>query len=459
LAWYGNVARSSLLDIWRGEERRRLEATLEGGAYPRGCAPCAAEVAAEGWDGSYPATFRARRRSDEPVEIERWPAWIDFNLSNACNLQCIQCSGELSSAIRTHRERRPPLPQVYDDRFFDDLRWFVPHLEGAHFAGGEPFLAPENFRVWSLIEELHPDLPVTVTTNGTVLTTRVERQIERLRFSFVVSLDAISPERYRSIRVGGELDPVLANVDRLRAYAVERGTTVTINHCLMVQNHHEFADLLLWAEAKGLHVDVSVVRAPTSCSIARLPADQLARVHGSLAARDAEMRSALVINRQTWVTELHRIGTWAAGAATGSDELEHWGETVVSLPRAGSGPATADGPLAELAAFADGGIVHRLEVGADDLVRSCSPSFVAAHPEAAEAMVGRYFDAIGEVGVQLFGPVVRHQDLGADDDRRDLLIRFGSTDLRIAMVALRGADGVATHGEILVAIREGSSAS
>lgn len=103
---------------------------------------------------------------------------MEFNLSNACNLQCIQCNGDLSSSIRIHRERRAPLAKVR--RRLEDLAALLPPDE-AQFAGGEPFLGVENFRAWELIAEVSPSLGCTVVTNATQWNRRVERVLEQLR--------------------------------------------------------------------------------------------------------------------------------------------------------------------------------------------------------------------------------------------------------------------------------------
>ena len=81
-----------------------------------------------------------------------WPSVIEFNGSNACNLECIMC-GEYSSAIRGNVEGLPPLRKVYDDQFFDDLRLFLPHLRLLNLLGGEPFFAAETHRIWNMMIE------------------------------------------------------------------------------------------------------------------------------------------------------------------------------------------------------------------------------------------------------------------------------------------------------------------
>src|SRR5690606_1382079 len=100
----GNITEQRLPEIWAGVRRAEMVAELAARETPAGCGNCAAEVATEGRRGSYPEVFDlwasrlGRDRSADP-----WPVRMEFNLSNRCNLQCIQCSGDLSSAIRIHR--------------------------------------------------------------------------------------------------------------------------------------------------------------------------------------------------------------------------------------------------------------------------------------------------------------------------------------------------------------------
>lgn len=308
----GNIAEQRLPEIWWGERRAGMQLQLAAKEIPTGCENCAAEIATEGRRGSYPEVFDfwtnrlGRDRTGRP-----WPIRMEFNLSNRCNLQCIQCSGDLSSSIRIHREGRQALGTVYDDTFFEDLRPFLPHLRHANFAGGEPFLGPENFRVWEMIAEVAPKLECTINTNATQWNRRVEEVLDRGRFSFIFSLDGITKETYESIRIDGDLDEVLANIERFRDHAQRHNTDVNINHCLMPQNHHEFADLLLYAEQRGIKVNVSVVRAPRHCSIAYLPRDDIRSIHRTLTEREHDLLPRLHLNASTWIAEVRRIGTWA----------------------------------------------------------------------------------------------------------------------------------------------------
>lgn len=308
----GNISEERLPEIWNGHRRAAMRLALAANVFPPGCEGCGVQVEVEGRANSYPEVFDFWvEKLDGDLADNRWPIRMEFNLSNSCNLQCIQCNGELSSSIRVRREGRPPMPKVYDDQFFEDLRAFLPHLRHANFAGGEPFLGAENFVVWKQIAQLAPDLDVTINTNATVWNRRVERVLNELKCSFIFSLDGISKQTYESIRVDGDFEAVMYNINRFITYGRKRKTALNINHCLMPQNFHEFADLLLWAEERHIFVSVSVVRSPEHCSIGALPKEEIADIHRFLESRSAHLMPRLRLNWPTWEKEIQRIGRWA----------------------------------------------------------------------------------------------------------------------------------------------------
>ena len=452
----GNVAVDRLRDIWAGDRRAALIDHLAVDDWSLGCQGCGTEVAQEGRDGSYPASFdgRATHLDGDPAS-GAWPNFMEFNLSNACNLQCLQCNGDLSSSIRIHREHRAPLPAVYGDEFFEDLALFLPHLRQAQFAGGEPFLGAENFRAWDLITEVAPGLPCTVVTNATQWNARVEDVLDRLDMSFVFSLDGITKETYESIRLGADIDAVLANVDRFCAYARERGTTVMINHCLMVQNVHEFADLLLFADARDIPVNVSVVHHPGHCSIARLPRSEMQAVHELLVSQAAEVGPRLGRNAATWERELARIASWVASGAGAGVEDSEWAASayeILDLPRQGDGPYDDSTARVTIDAFADDA-VHVVSVGPDDVIRSCHPAPEQMFGVPSGEFVGRPVADLRNLRTAQYGLMSDYQVVNADLNQVDALARCGDSEFRISLVAVRDEHGWADEGRIVVGRR------
>lgn len=403
----GRIGDDSLTDIWNGAEIRQLRERLRSHDYRMGCRGCELEVELEGRTGSIPAQYDCY----EPEVGEQaaiWPKKIDFMLSNACNLQCLQCSGEFSSAIRSRREGRPPLVSPYGAEFFEDLRAFIPHLEEATFEGGEPFLSELNYRVWRLIEELNPGLRCVVTTNATTLTPRVRRVMDRLQMGVIVSLDGATRETYERIRVGASFDTVLANSRELIGAAQSRGLPASINFCMMPNNYRDFEPLLHLADGLGVEVNVSVVRGPEHLSIFQLPQARIDEVVSHFDSRDESCRANLTINSTTWTRETGRVRRWAEVDASVLDRARrrhiHFFERSVVVEDDASSASSVEAAVRSRAnERAAGAEVYELTVGFGDRILTCPPGLDAVLGPAAVGLQGEAIDRLGELVTATYG--------------------------------------------------------
>ena len=297
----GVVGEDTLRDIWDSPERRRIGDALAALDYSLGCDECGVERAIGNRAGSIEAMWD---HLHEPPGPHRYPLRMEFAISNTCNLQCVQCNGDRSSAIRAQREHRPPMVSRYDDAFFDELLDFLPHVRYASFAGGEPFLARETRRVFDLLIEHGWTPKIDVVTNTTMWDERVEHYLRALEMDVTVSIDGASPETFESIRVGADHEQCWVNVGHYLDVTRSYGGTVSINFCLMPQNWHEFGDLLLRADELDVRVDVIPVTFPARYDILRLPTDELRVAVESLEARDTDLRDRLGRNRPVWEEKL-----------------------------------------------------------------------------------------------------------------------------------------------------------
>jgi MoaA/NifB/PqqE/SkfB family radical SAM enzyme len=310
--YLGDVATQSLREIWESAGAEQVRDALEHDDFSAGCEFCAWQIREHNEDILF-----ARQYDLLAPDVRRpaWPKLMEFSVTNTCNLACAMCNGDWSSTIRAKRERRPPIPAAYHDRFYEELAEFLPHLEQAKFLGGEPFLGQEPLRIMEMLAELPEPPEVTITTNGTIYTNRVRRILDALAPNVVLSIDGASTATYDAIRVGAHFPDVISNLDRFRA---ELGPgRVSITHCLMTSNWHEFADLLRIAEERDLKVGVNVVRLPQEQSLYQLDADDLAHVVASLHATDVSMLTGL------------RLATWNGHLAA----LEHRLEVIRSDDR------------------------------------------------------------------------------------------------------------------------------
>lgn len=310
----GHVSRTTIREIWDGAPVRELGEALAAGDYSLGCQECASEIEIGNRDATYARTFDRFATTASPT----WPRRLEFAISNRCNLMCVQCTGELSSAIRRHREHRPPLENHYGEAFFDELPPFLAEAESTVFLGGEPFLQPEAWRIWDLLLAMDPAQrpTVDVTTNGTRWNERIERYVRELVMTVAVSVDSVDAELGEAIRVGSDHREVLANLHRLRSVTREAGGGFGINMCLMRENWSELPALLALGDEVDGDVEVIIITYPHDHSLLLLPPSELGLVIEQLEARDDEMQATLTRNLHRWDAALRRLRFYAEGAVS-----------------------------------------------------------------------------------------------------------------------------------------------
>lgn len=452
----GNIRTERLPDIWHGERRKRLELALAAHDYSLGCQSCGAEVALEGRSGSFPEVYDERAEGLSGLQGDpEWPRWMEFNLSNLCNLQCGMCNGELSSSIRLHREHRAPLAPAYGEQFFADLPPFLTHLHEAQFAGGEPFMAPENYRVWELVEEVAPDLSCHVVTNATQWNSRVRAALERFPLGFTFSIDSVRPDTYAAIRVGADLGEVLTNVERYMEAAARFGTDCSINFCWMPQNALELPEILRFGDQLGLRVQVQVVREPATHSIPELPVTDVVRIHRELDRIADRVSGGLTLNRPVWEEELERLRSWTRGSETLVTIRGASRATVLQFDCWGS-PGAASTPIDfdRLIGASRDGLVHSMVVDTNDVVVEASSDLedLLVGPDAT--MVGRSIKDLSPLSEGIFGPV-RGMDVLADTDEHwESVVSYDSVAVHLVSRPRRDARGWADRADFYMVFCE-----
>lgn len=299
----GNIAERTLRELWTGPEMAAYRATLQRDEWPEGCAMCRWEL-----EGGNVAAHPLRDFDTVPIASGlQWPTRLEFALSNRCNLACIHCRAELSSTI-AKREGKPPMPEVYGERFFTELADFLPHATHLNFLGGEPFLQEECYRIWEMLIERDLRPSVFVTTNGTVWHQRVERILARLPMDVAVSLDGVQPRTIGAIRALAQPEIVLRNMRRFRDRALSArggvvpvdGHLIQLNFCLMRRNWRELGDFFLLAEELACRIWATPVVWPPERSLFTLPARVQRAIAAALQRQSARVLPALTRNRESW---------------------------------------------------------------------------------------------------------------------------------------------------------------
>jgi molybdenum cofactor biosynthesis enzyme MoaA len=422
----GRIGEAPLLDLWQGPAAEALREAVRGDDLDRFCSRCAEEIDGGNHHGVLARGFDPFTAEDPPT----WPRRMEFALTNACNLQCVMCSGDFSSAIRSRREGLPPLPDRYGDGFLAELAPFLPHLAQARFLGGEPFLAEVNFRIWEQMirDGARPDC--NVTTNGTVWTRRMVEVMDRLPFSVGISVDGTRPETVEAIRAGASHATILANLDRFRDHA----TSVSLTFCLMVENWRELADFCRFADERECDVYVNTVRQPPRHSLHHLPPAELAAIVDELERRRDDVAAGLGRNRAVWLEQVARLRHHLGEG----DELvdPRWDRLVADL-------AGADDAARVLAA-ASGREVSVLRIDADGCLLD-GDRYVGVD---VSALAGRPLDGLLAMLADRFGHRIDVLAEAVVPGTVARVVRFGGSTV-MASAIQRTADGTRRTAALL----------
>lgn len=430
----GDLRTQTLAEVWRGEAAQSLRERVAAGRLDLGCELCAAEVAR----GS--AATAELRRFDPlgPSAAEpEWPVQLELALSNACNLQCAMCNGELSSAIRVHREGRAPLPPVYGDAFFDELDAFLPHLRRLFLLGGEPFLGAEPLRVLDRLVELGLAPEVFVTTNGTQWSPRIERILAKLPLDVSVSVDGYRATTVEAIRVGVRHQDLLRNIERYREATRANGGGFSLTFCLQRTNWRELGEVLAWGDELDVLVGVSTLTNPPHLGLHTLPATALAEVAAGLRAEDPRRRAGLGRNRPAWEAAVARV----------EGLLHERGDA----PRHGRSDDVLSAAEARAAAFADGRGVHRVHADASQLVVSVGPDPRNVLGVDLASLTGGPTRALGEHLRASLGPIVTSALEVHPDGVEERRLRFGGAEGATDVRAFLAPTGPTSHVWLLAA--------
>ncbi|MBL8778119.1 MAG: radical SAM protein [Acidimicrobiales bacterium] len=323
----------SIADIWNGPHFTKLREAHRRHQFPNGCQVCEHNIET----GNLPLAAAY----DNGHPIVGWPTMLELELSNLCNLECVMCSGQLSSKIRRNREKKPPLVSPYDDTFVDQVADLLPHLQELRFNGGEPLMQPLVHKIAERVAEVRPDLKITIATNGTIINAKARRMMERCNVHVNISIDSLIPERYAEIRVNGDLAEVLSNFEEYRAYCHADGRNLAVMVNPMRMNWDEMADFVWFASERQVYLWFNTIRYPEDLALHNLSAEELSHIHDTLAAKtlpepaDGPEGDACRGNREVFERFVHsQVATWRDEAAARGDRRAGVPVRITSAPTA-----------------------------------------------------------------------------------------------------------------------------
>jgi hypothetical protein len=183
---YGNTRKETLLDVWNGTRMRQLRQDMLNNTANETCRKCHEQEDSGFFSGRQSANKhhghhidRVHRTQPNGTFDEFEMTYWDIRFSNLCNLSCRSCGHIFSSswyqdqaklAGGDWKQKNPVLN--YAGRTETDM-WeqLIPHLdyvEQIYFAGGEPLLMEEHYRILDeLVKRKRFDVRLIYNTNFT----------------------------------------------------------------------------------------------------------------------------------------------------------------------------------------------------------------------------------------------------------------------------------------------------
>ena len=191
----------------------------------------------------------ARESKARPVVMTSVPPQLEIELTNRCNLACVQC-------LRSRGLRPYALGDITFDNYVRILDQF-PHVVSLTLNGfGEPLLHPDFVRIVAHTRAVRPWCKIGIYDNGMLLDeTKVEGVIGSGLTEINVSIDAADPDTYRRVRRGGTLSVVHDNLRRLvrrRRERQSRFPLVGVNFVMLNDNEGELVPFIEQAADIGV---------------------------------------------------------------------------------------------------------------------------------------------------------------------------------------------------------------
>lgn len=266
---FGDLKQNKLIDIWNGARYRTMRKLMLADRKVYSCSKCY-EV-----ESSNVISMRKRmnslfRNTSELLQQTKVDGshpnlqmkYFDIRFSNICNFKCRGCSPALSTSWYDDHQKlwnfnsdKPKLINATNDvsDLWDQLKKFLPTVEVAYFAGGEPLLMEEHYKTLEhLIKIGNTNIRLDYNTNLSVLKFKKYDLINLWskfdRITLNVSLDDIE-ERGEYFRSGLKWDRFVSNFKELQEKCpqIEFSVNVTISlfnisripeiHSFLYKNH------------------------------------------------------------------------------------------------------------------------------------------------------------------------------------------------------------------------------
>ena len=254
----GWIQEESLEQAWNNDKMREVRRQILCGERPEVCRPC--------FDLEDQGVESLRQRHINGVipeaRINLYPNALDnlqedytmpfefptmeIKLNNLCNLKCRMCNpldstswkdwDQIKSFYEKENNYLVPtvaklvrVPGQYIGPFDDTDHWWasfeklLPHFRRVEFAGGEPLMDPQHYKILDMLKPYAKDIEIKYATNGTTLGISKNRTIHDYwpyfrSVAVNVSIDGIH-DVYDYIRSNSKFSEIEQNIKEIKSFS------------------------------------------------------------------------------------------------------------------------------------------------------------------------------------------------------------------------------------------------
>ena len=257
----GNLKEDSLKTIWNNQPYKNIRKNMLDDKPCKECSKCYEQEA----NGFISMRNSSNKHFGHHINIIDQTAddgrfddfkirYYDIRFSNLCNMTCRTCGSLFSSSWYTEETKLfgpRSHPQIMftgrtESDMWEQIQEHIPHLEQVYFAGGEPLIIEEHYRILKeLVKREMFDVKLIYNTNFSRLTLKDENVLDYWKLfknvSVGASLDGMG-SRAEYIRKGTKWDDIVRN----RELMIEKcpnadfyvSSTVSIYNILHITDFH-----------------------------------------------------------------------------------------------------------------------------------------------------------------------------------------------------------------------------
>lgn len=228
----GDLSNNTLEEIWNDETIRKVRREMMNNIVPDSCKVCFEREQITGesvrlhrndfFDQSI-SNISNITNSDGYVSEMKLKYW-DFRFSNVCNYKCRSCSPESSSAwISDYKKLGWDIHYSPKEINFDIISSQINNVEFISFAGGEPLLMDEHWRILDLLIDNNRMVDLKYNTNLSVLSYKGKSVIDYWK-------------KFKNIRVSPSIDEIGERAEIIRHGTIWNDIEKNINTIISISN-------------------------------------------------------------------------------------------------------------------------------------------------------------------------------------------------------------------------------